>query len=202
MAVMLKPLLAEFATYLDRTGLDRRLQLLHQVMVGAGLLGCLIVLGIHFGLAPSGEHAPFFARNLMLTLSMINLAACTVIIGRAQDSALRRLQAPSETVDQRANQVAMHIVHRDRLLLAMAVVGQLLVALSAHLHIGLLSIDAPLVVLNLLPTAQLAVIGWHEVPTRSRLLFLYKLVALHNERSRARAERLAAQEEDQLAGHP
>ena len=202
MAVLLKPMLAEFAAYLDRTGLDRRLQTLHQIMVAVGMLGCLGVLALHFAMAPTREHAPFLVRNLMLTLSMLNLIGCTVVIGRAQDAALRRLQAPSDTVDQRAGQVAMHIVHRDRLLLAMAVVGQLLVALAARLHIGLLSIDAPLVVLNLLPTAQLVFIGWHEVPTRARLLYLYKLVALHNERTRARAERHAADAQDSLAGPP
>ena len=191
MAVLLKPLLAEFAAYLARTGLERRLQIAHQVFVGLGLLGCLGVLGAHFGLGGEDGHATFVARNLLLLLSMLNLFACTLVIGWAHDAALRRLQAPSDSVEERAGQVATHIVHRDRLLLGMAIVGQILALVAAKLHVRLLSIDAPLVILNLLPTAQLAYIGWREVPSRARLMYLYKLVALYNERARILAERQA-----------
>jgi len=201
MAVMLKPLLAEFAAYLNRTGLDRRLQIAHQVFVGLGLLGCLGVLSTHFQVPADGAHATFVARNLLLLISMLNLFTCTLVIGWAQDAALRRLQAPSDSVEERAGQVATHIIHRDRLLLGLAIVGQLIVLLAAFMHVRLLSIDAPLVILNLLPTAQLVYIGWLEIPSRSRLMFLYKLVALHNERARILAERRAAAAgEDQVTG--
>lgn len=203
MAVTLTPLLAEFAAHLDRTGLDRRLQVAHQISVGIGLLGCLVVLGLHFGLPAGGGHASFLARNLVLASSLLNLLLCTLVTGWAQDAALRRLQAPSESVAQRAGQVATHIVHRDRLLLGMALVGQLLVLMAAKLEVRLLSIDAPLVVLNLLPTAQLAFLGWREIPSRARLLYLYKLVALHNQRVRLLAQRRAAAErEESLAERP
>ena len=197
MAVLLKPLLAEFAAYLDRTGLERRLQIAHQVFVAIGLVGFLVVIGTHVGLRSDDGDATFLARNLLLLVSMLNLLICTVVIGRAQDAALRRLQARSESVEERAGQVATHIVHRDRLLLGLALAGQVIAYLAAPLHLRLLSIDAPLVILNLLPTAQLVYIAWREIPTRSRLLYLYKLVALYNERARIRAERAAAS-----ADHP
>jgi len=193
MGVLLKPLLAEFAAYLDRTGLERRLQVAHQIFVAVGLFGCLGVLGMHFGLAKDDVHATFAARNLLLFVSLLNLFITMWVIGRAQDAALRRLQAPSTSVAQRAGQVASHIVHRDRLLLGLAIVGQLLAGFAAMLHVHLLSTDAPLVVLNLLPTAQLAFIGWQEIPSRGRLMYLYKLVTLHNERARLVAERRAAE---------
>jgi hypothetical protein len=191
MPVALKPLLAEFTAHLDRTGLDQRLQAVHQLLVGVGLLGCLGVVWVHAGLPGGAEHASLLARNVLLLVSMLNLTLCAWAIARAQAASLRRLQARSETVEQRARQVAEHIWHRDGLLLALAVGGQAIALLAAALRIRLLSLDAPLVILNLLPTAQLVILGWSEIPSRQRLLYLYKLVALHNERSRQLEERPA-----------
>lgn len=187
--VALKPLLDEFAGYLDRSRFDVRLQIVHQLLVALGMVGCLIAVGYHFGLEIGGEHAPAALRNLLLSLTIANLTGCTIAVLYGEERALRRLQADARSLEQRAARVGDYIFARGRMLLVMALVGQGLVWLAAGLGIRLLSIDAPLVILNLLPTVQQMVIGLLEIPNRKRLMTLYKLVALYHERARIIRER-------------
>lgn len=183
MSVPPAQLQAEFNAYLDRTGFDTREQIWHQVWVGLGMVGCLVVLWPQFAAGSGGERPPFLWRNLVMTASLANLTICTLLIAWSQDAQLRHLRRPGGSVEGRAVRVATYVRQRDSMLLIIALLGQTVAWFSGLLGVHLLSLDAPLVLINLLPTAQQIWFGFVEVPTRKRLLFLYKLVALHEARS-------------------
>jgi hypothetical protein len=100
----------------------------------------------------------------------------------AQDAQLRQLKRPAGSVEGRAARVSAYLLQRDALLLLLALMGQAVAWLAGRLGVHLLSLDAPLVLLNLLPTAQQLWLGFAEIPNRKRLVYLYKLVALHEAR--------------------
>lgn len=174
---------AEFGAYLDRTRLDLRLQGMHQVLVAIGMLGCLAVLWFQLQAVDDGKPPSLLARNLVLLASVLNLTVCTLVIMWSQDAQLRNLQQASGSVEDRATRVGVYIRQRGLLLLACALLGHVVVWFAKRQGVRLLSFDAHLVVLNLLPTLQQIYLGFVEVPNRKRLMFLYKLVALHQLRA-------------------
>jgi len=174
---------AEFTAYLDRTSFERRQQWQHQAWVALGMALCLWTLWPQLAAGIGGERAPFLWRNLLLTVSIATLTVCVVIIYWYQDIQLNHLRRPSGTVSGRAERVAIYLRQRDSMLFLVALLGQAVVWLANRLGVHLLSLDAPLIVINLLPTAQQIWFGLIEVPSRKRLLFLYKLVALHEQRA-------------------
>ena len=173
---------AEFTAYLDRTGFDRRQQWQHQAWVALSMALCLWTLWPQLQAGIGGERAPFLWRNLLLTVSVATLTACTFIIYWCQDIQLSHLRRPGGSVAGRAERVAIYLRQRDSMLFLVAVLGQAVVWLANRLGVHLLSLDAPLVLVNLLPTVQHIWLGFVEIPNRKRLLFLYKLVALHEQR--------------------
>lgn len=180
---------AEFTAYLDRTGFDTREQRWHQVWVALGMVGCLVVLWQQFAFGLDAPRPPFYLRSLVLAVSMANLTAATLLIAWSQEAQLRHLRQTSGSVERRAERVAVYVRQRDTLLLLVAGLGQAVAWFAGQLGVHLLSWDAPLVLVNLLPTAQQVWFGFVEVPTRKRLIFLYKLVALHEARATRAKER-------------
>jgi hypothetical protein len=171
---------AEFTAHLDATGLDRRLRAAHHAMGALALIGCLALLWRQFGLPVAAVAV--WQRQIALSLGVGFLACGMIATSWAQERQYRRLTAIGDGVRQRADVVSAHVLARDGLLLGLSLGGQTMAWCATWAGIRLLSADVLIVLLPLLPTAQLAWFGWREVPTRARLHYLYKLVALYSER--------------------
>jgi hypothetical protein len=178
---------AEFGAYLDSTRMDVRMQARHLIFGALGLIGCLIILWLHFS-QTTVPRPSFLVRDVLLMASLVNLTVSSLLIMWSQDVQLRHLRRTSGSVALRAQRVSAYLWQRDLLLLVIAVLGQVVAWFASRLGINLLTIDAPLVLLNLLPTGQQLYIGFIEIPTRKRLMFLYKLVALHELRAARTAQ--------------
>lgn len=183
MATRLRQYRAEIQAYLAETGLDRHLQRRHLVLVALGLFSSLGLVAAQIAL-PVIEVDPW-RRQIALGLGVSYICTCLMISLWEQDRALRRLQVVTDDVATRASLLSRHLFRRDSFLLVMALVGQAVCWAVTALGIRLWSIDALIVALPLVPTVQQLWIGYDEVPTRGRLVLLYKLIALYSERTRA-----------------
>lgn len=183
MATPLRQYRAEFQGYLAETGLDRHLQRRHLALVALGLFSSLGLVAAQMSL-PVIELEPW-RRQIGLGLGVSYICTCLMLSLWEQDRALQRLQVVTDDVAARAGLLSRHLFRRDGFLLVMALVGQAVCWMVTALGIRLWSIDALIVLLPLVPTVQQLWIGFDEVPTRGRLVLLYKLIALYSERARA-----------------
>jgi len=182
MATPLRQYRAEIQAYLAETGLDRHLQRRHLVLVAVGLFSSLGLVAAQT-LLPAVDLVPW-RRLIGLGLGVSFICSCLILSLWEQDRALRRLQVVTADVAARAAVLSRHLLRRDGFLLGMALAGQIVAWLVTGLGIRLWSIDALIVIVPLVPTGQQLWIGYEEVPTRGRLVFLYKLLALYSERAR------------------
>lgn len=190
MASSLSHYRAECLAYLARTGLDRRLQVRHMLLVGISMLTFLAWLIVQTQ-TPLIEPMPV-VRQLALSLGVFYICGSLLLSIRAQERAFRHLRVVTDSAEERAALLTRHIERRDRFLLLIALAGQSVAWVDVLLGIRLWSADILVVALPLLPTVQQIWIGFDEVPTRGRVVFLYKLVALYSERARARQDHATA----------
>lgn len=182
MASALRQYRAEIQAHLSATGLDRSLQWRHLGLVLVGLSSCLAVLAANLTLPPRDLEP--WRHWLGLGLGLTYLCVCLLISLGEQLTAYRRLRVVTDGLGQRVALLSRHLLRRDIFLLVLALGGHAVAWVQSALGLRFWSADVVIVILPLVPTMQLVWIGLDEVPTRGRLVFLYKLVALYSERAR------------------
>jgi hypothetical protein len=183
MATPLRQYRAEIQAYLAETGMDRYLQRRHLALVSLGLLSCFGLMMVQVLAMIPAQPGPW-QRQIALGLGISFICSCLIVSMSEQERALKRLQVVTDDVAARVQVLSRHLFRRDGFLLALALVGHAVAWVDTLMGVRLFSSDVLLVALPLVPTAQFVWLGFEEVPTRGRLVFLYKLVALYSERSR------------------
>lgn len=173
---------AEIQAHLNATNLDRSLQRRHLAAVALGMVSCLGLLVVNLNLVE--QDLASWRIHLGISIGFTYICMCLVVSLDEQTKAFHRLRVPTADVAERAKLLVDHLFRRDAFLLTLALLGHGVAWFDTLLGIRLWSTHVLIVLLPLVPTMQLVWIGLDEVPTRGRLVFLYKLVALYSERAR------------------
>lgn len=173
---------AEFEAHLDQTGLDRTLLIRHYARIIVAIAGWLSVLVLCFAHAKSREVSGL-TRDLLLMFSNFSIAFSVLgmLFSQRMGKSLRRR---ASDVGERAGQIARYLTGRGRLFFCMAGFGQAVFVAGVTFGVDAFSRGGWFLLMNLIPTVMMVMIEAVEVPTRSRLVGLYRAVALLQKQNR------------------
>jgi hypothetical protein len=170
----------EFEAFLDQTRLDQTLQFRHIGRLLAGVFTCIgVVVGNLLAdttvVAVDGDY-----RSLMITISTltISISLCGMMLSERLGRNLRQVVS---TVNERAHQISRYLGRKGWLFFLLAAFGQAVIFCGTQLGFGLFSAKGRFLFVDIFPTIMLALYAWREMPTRSRLVHLYRVTALYQQ---------------------
>jgi hypothetical protein len=166
---------AEFESHLDQTGLDKALIFRHYARLGVALTGCLGA--IVFSLVHKPAQGDLgLVRDLLIMFSnfSIGFSVMAMVFSQRMGKSLRR---PASNVSERSRQIFRYLTGRGWMFFAIAGFGQAVFVSGVLYGIDVYSRRDWFLALDLMPTVMMVMIEWVDVPTRPRIIDLYRAVA-------------------------
>jgi len=167
---------AEFESHLDQTGLDKALVFRHYARLGVVLTGCLAVIALSILHRPAQRDLGV-TRDLLIMFSnfSIGISVMGMLFSQRMGKSLRR---PASNVSERSRQIFRYLTGRGWMFFVIASFGQAVFVSGVLNGIDVYSRRDWFLGVNLVPTIMMAMIEWVDVPTRPRIISLYRAVAL------------------------
>jgi hypothetical protein len=167
---------AEFEAHLDQTGLDKVLIFRHYARLGVALAGCLAVVVFSCVHQPA-QHDLGLVRKLLILFSnfSIGISVMAMVFSQRMGKSLRR---QASNVSERSRQIFRYLTGRGWMFFCVAGFGQAVFISGVLYGINVYTWRDWFLAANLVPTILMVMIEWAEIPTRPRIIGLYRAVAL------------------------
>jgi hypothetical protein len=171
---------AEFEGFLDQTGFDQTLQFRHVARFLVAVLACIgVVVGNILTdtslIAIEGDY-----RFLLISISTmtISLSLGGMMLSQRLGRNLRKVVS---SVSERAHQMSRYLSRKGWLFFLLAGLGQAVIFCGTQLGFPIFSAKGRFLIVDIFPTLMLAMYAIREMPTRSRLIHLYRVTTLYQQ---------------------
>lgn len=167
----------EFEAFLDQTGLDQTLQFRHVARLLVGVLACIGVLVGNALTDTALIKTDDEYRALLVTISTLTISLSMGGM-MLSDRLGKNLRKVAHSVSERAHQMSNYLGRKGWLFFLLAGLGQAVIFCGTQLGFGVFS-NGRFLIVDTFPTLLLAMYAWREMPTRPRLVHLYRVTTLY-----------------------
>ena len=155
-----------FDAFITRYHTDATLRRLHFARLMTGVGGALAAV-LFNQLRLSGPGADQTVSQVATVVCTLHVVACLVTLFLARQRFLADVRRHTESLKDRAWQVAQFVQRRGNVLLILAATGHVLVVVGTEFRLRLFAPDGGIMLVVLVPSLLLLLHGLGEIPTRA-----------------------------------